>query len=267
LKAEPSLRVLRAFGIAGTPAPLPGGQSGAFRAGTYVLKRSELAEEVAWAGEVLEQLTPSGLRVAPYKRTVSGQWSFEGWFAQKYVTGEHATDRWRDVLDACDAYHRALAGVSQPAFLAGRTNPWCVADRMSWNEEPLAYDPRLADFVRPLAALLRRVDLPSQVIHGDFSGNVLFADGLAPAVIDFTPYWRPASFARAVVVMDALTWHGADETLLDVVANDAQIEQMLVRAELRRLLEIDQQFRQFGRDSFSQLPAHRRVIALLAGRR
>ena len=31
----------------------------------------------------------------------------------------------------------------------------------------------------------------SQLIHGDLTENILFAEGLSPAVIDFSPYWRP----------------------------------------------------------------------------
>jgi hypothetical protein len=38
---------------------------------------------------------------------------------------------------------------------------------------------------------------------------VLFHDGLPPAIIDFTPYWRPVGYASAIVVADALVWEGA----------------------------------------------------------
>jgi hypothetical protein len=47
------------------------------------------------------------------------------------------------------------------------------------------------------------------LIHGDLTGNVLFHDELPPAIIDFTPYWRPLEFQSAVVVADALVWEGA----------------------------------------------------------
>jgi len=40
-------------------------------------------------------------------------------------------------------------------------------------------------------------------------GNVLFADASPPAVIDFSPYWRPAGLALAVAAVDALMWGGA----------------------------------------------------------
>lgn len=51
----------------------------------------------------------------------------------------------------------------------------------------------------------------SQVIHSDLAGNVLFADelGLPPAVIDVSPQFRPVGYADAILVADAVAWHGA----------------------------------------------------------
>jgi hypothetical protein len=45
---------------------------------------------------------------------------------------------------------------------------------------------------------------------------VLLSDGLAPAVIDMSPYWRPTAYAEAVVVVDALLWRRADSMLVDL---------------------------------------------------
>ena len=52
-------------------------------------------------------------------------------------------------------------------------------------------------------------------MHADLTGNVLFSPTLPPAVIDLTPYWRPAEYAEGVVIADALCWHGAQASLLD----------------------------------------------------
>ena len=65
----------------------------------------------------------------------------------------------------------------------------------------------MAGQVRRLLAALRPVDLPDQLIHADLAGNVLFADGSPPAVIDFSPLNRPAGLPLAVVAVDALMWH------------------------------------------------------------
>ena len=45
----------------------------------------------------------------------------------------------------------------------------------------------------------RDVRTASQVVHGDLFGNVLFAGDAPPAVIDITPYWRPAGWAVGVI--------------------------------------------------------------------
>ena len=68
------------------------------------------------------------------------------------------------------------------------------------------------------------------------SENVLFAEGQDPAVIDISPYWRPAGFASAVVVADAICWRAADpEVLLDAVAGVEDFPQLLVRALIYRM--------------------------------
>ena len=86
---------------------------------------------------------------------------------------------------------------------------------------------RLVSALRPLAA-------PSQLIHGDLTGNVLFHDLLPPAIIDLAPYWRPPAYASAIVVGDALVWEGADESVLDAVAHIGDFPQYLLRALIYR---------------------------------
>jgi hypothetical protein len=67
----------------------------------------------------------------------------------------------------------------------------------------------------------------------------LFADGMAPGIIDFTPYWRPASFGLAVVVADALSWHGAGRELAGLLDPTAENRSMIARAGLYRLVTSD----------------------------
>jgi hypothetical protein len=66
-------------------------------------------------------------------------------------------------------------------------------------------------------------------MHGDLTGNVLFHDTLPPAVIDFAPYFRPPTYASAIVVADAVCWEGAPKSLLDAVPR-----QFLLRALIYR---------------------------------
>ena len=80
------------------------------------------------------------------------------------------------------------------------------------------------------------VGAPSQLIHGDLTRNVLFADGLPPAIIDFLPYWRPTAYASTIVAVDAVVWFDADPHLLVTLAALPDGAQLLVRALLFRLL-------------------------------
>lgn len=264
MREGPSAAVLAAFGISGVPHRLGNGAGAVFRTGGHVLKRGDNAREVAWCAATLSGLPQGEFRVAAYRQSASGSWLVEGWFAQGHLHGDHRTDRWPDVLRTCRAFHRALSGLDRPAFLAERTHLWAVADRIAWGEQPLACHPDLTELVGSLVRALRPVTLPDQVVHGDFTGNVLFANGFAPAVIDFTPYWRPAAFAEAIVAVDALVWHRASPSILDQVANIPEGRQMLLRAEIRRLMEIDGRARRDGTAVLREIEAHKPVVELLS---
>ena len=169
------------------------------------------------------------------QRTRDGALVVDGWTAWSYLPGEHLDRRWLDVIAVGDRFHRAIAGLLRPSFIAARTDPWAIGDRVAWGERPIEpyrdvpHLARLADHLAP-------IETRSQLIHGDLTGNVLFADGLPPAVIDLSLYWRPTGFATAIVVADALVWEGADESLLESLAGIHDVGQMLVRALLYRLV-------------------------------
>ena len=106
--------------------------------------------------------------------------------------------------------------------------------------QPLhVHDPGLHALAVRLRRYVRPSVEPSQLIHGDLSGNVLFHESLAPAVIDFTPYWRPALFSLAVVAVDAVSWYGANGTLFDALPDHPDRASMLARAGLYRLVTSD----------------------------
>jgi uncharacterized protein (TIGR02569 family) len=231
----PPQDVLVAFG-SGDPALLSGGRGLAWRVGDLVFKPADLAlDELAWQADVLPTIDSPEVRLSFPQRTVDGELVVDGWTAWPYLPGEHREARWPEVIAVGDRFHRAVAGLARPAFIAARTDPWAIGDRVAWGEASLQpyrgvpHVARLTDHLQP-------VEARSQLIHGDLSGNVLFADGLPPAVIDLSPYWRPTAFATAIVVADALVWEGADESLLESVADVDHFGQMLVRALLYRLI-------------------------------
>jgi len=65
-------------------------------------------------------------------------------------------------------------------------------------------------------------------------GNVLFHPDLPPAIIDLSPYWRPALFATAIVVIDAMIWEGADRSALSVIDGRSGAYQYLLRLPAAR---------------------------------
>jgi uncharacterized protein (TIGR02569 family) len=234
--AAPSAAVLAAFAVSGRPERLAGGQGTAWHVGDVVLKPLDMSiEELAWQAELLRGVACDGFRVAPPLRSRDGELVVEGWTASPLLAGTHAP-RWPDILAVGERFYRALAAVERPsAILDARTDGWARADRIAWGEAPAGEFARVPEVEHLLAARVP-VSAPGQLIHGDLSGNVLFAEGLPPAVIDLSPYWRPVGYASAIVAVDAVLWYSADAELLSTVARGEDGPQLLVRALLYRLL-------------------------------
>src|SRR5919106_403026 len=239
----PPSAVLQAFGAAGDPVPLTGGRGNAWRVGDLVLRPADEAESpLAWQAETLGSVSSEGFRVALPQQTRDGAFHRDGWCAWQFVEGRHEEGHWWEIIAVGELFHRALLDVPEPDFVARRTDPWAIGDRVAWGELPaesfahVKHLPSLVDARRPLAA-------ECQLVHGDLTGNVLFAAGLPPAIIDFSPFWRPPAYASAIVVADALVWEGADEELLDAVAHIERFGQFLVRALIMRAV-VDRLFRE-----------------------
>jgi hypothetical protein len=196
--------VLAAFGAVGAPEPLAGGTGRSWLAGSLVVKPLDCAErEIAWQAELFGTIEEDGFRfAAPLPNVV------DGWTAAPYLEGRHEHGRWRDIIAVGERFHAALAGVPRPDTIVDRrANHWETGDRVAWG----AQDYKGID---DLLAALEPVDEPSQLMHGDLTGNVLFHDELPPAIIDFAPYWHPTEYATAIIVTDAVLWEGAPEELL-----------------------------------------------------
>jgi uncharacterized protein (TIGR02569 family) len=133
--------------------------------------------------------------------------------------------------------------------------------RVAWEELPVQACPAAQELLEPLIQARRPISLVSQVVHGDLPGNVLFADGLPPAIIDWPAYWRPTPWASAVAVVDALCWYGASPDLAARWSQLPEWDQMLVRALIYRIITLDTAFGPAGWTS-DQLDAYRPVIGL-----
>ncbi len=228
--------MLRAFRLAGEPVLLPGGQGGTWQVGDAVVKAVLDEGETSWLGSVLAELPTDGFRLARPRAATDGRWVVDGWAAWEHVDGQPATDRWPEVLAVGRRFSAALAPVPPPDLLHRRRHRWAVADRAAWGDEAMEVPAPVRPLVDRLSAARQPLDLPTQLVHGDLAGNVLFAEGQEPAVIDVSPYVRPAGWTLAVVTVDALAWAGADPVLLDELVDEPGAYQILIRALLFRLL-------------------------------
>lgn len=202
-----------------------------------MLKPGQHPVVASWLAEVFAGLYGPGFRVPRPVRTAGGGWVVDGWAAWTTVDGEpDPLGHWPELVAAGRAFHAALTGVARPRWIGRGGNRWAVAERAVWDGADVEVAPELADLVAGLRAVTRPLRLPNQLVHGDLAGNVLFAAGQPPAVIDFSPGWRPAGYALAVAAVDLLAWFDAPAGILDELAGEDDIDQLLVRALMWRLI-------------------------------
>ncbi len=225
----PAPTVFAAFGAGfETPQRMSGGQGLTWRAGDVVVRPSDDPHESVWKSGVLAELEGgASFRTARPIPTTTGHFVYEGWEAWQWIEGEADESRVVDVIRAGEAFHNAVSLLRCPAFIERKDNAWSRADRMAWGECPMPSNTLLDR----LGAEFRPVRLPSQVIHGDLLGNVLFAQGLPPAIIDWAPYWRPAAYGAAIAAADAVCWHGWPlDRIGELGVGIPEWRQLLVRA-------------------------------------
>ncbi|MDM4140716.1 MULTISPECIES: TIGR02569 family protein [Mycobacterium] len=251
----PPDHVLSAFGLAGvTPVNLGASWEGGWRCGEVVLSLVADNARAAWSARVRETLFVDGVRLARPVRSTDGRYVVSGWRADTFVAGT-PEPRHDEVVSAAVRLHEATGKLERPRFLTqGPTAPWgdvdifIAADRAAWEERPLASVPpgarsapatadaeRSVELLHQLGTLRKPTKSPNQLVHGDLYGTVLFVGTAAPGITDITPYWRPASWAAGVVVIDALSWGEADDGLIERWNALPEWPQMLLRALMFRL--------------------------------
>jgi len=238
----PTPGAVRAFGVRERSLRrLQGGQGHAWTDGRLVLKPVGCVPEHTWKCEVYAAWTAhDDVRVPEPVMPRGGDetgWTADGWGAHVLVPGQdlELPREIERVKAAGDAFHAEVRDLPRPDFLDARVDPWAFGDRLAWDEAEPIGDAATLEMIERLQAHLAPVADADQVIHGDILPNVLVADGLAPAVIDWPPYFRPVGMANAIAVTDAVTFRGAPMALLDEWETGEDWPQLLVRAILYRL--------------------------------
>jgi uncharacterized protein (TIGR02569 family) len=251
----PPQHVLAAFGLTGVkPVVLGASWEGGWRCGEVVLSIVADNARAAWSARVRETLFVDGVRLARPVRSTDGRYVVSGWRADTFVAGT-PEPRHDEVVSAAVRLHEATGKLERPRFLTqAPTAPWgdvdvfIAADRAAWEERPFQSVPagartapptadgrRSVELTNQLATLRRPTKSANQLVHGDLYGTVLFIGTAAPGITDITPYWRPASWAAGVVVVDALSWGEADDGLIERWNALPEWPQMLLRALMFRL--------------------------------
>lgn len=258
-----SKEVLDAFGIKEEPALLKGGQGITWRVGKYIVKPTINEEETIWCAEIIGQLSQDSYRVPRYKKTQENQWVYQGWSVVEFIEGEHIKNHWEEKISACEGFSNLLTNIPKPNFIEKRTDPWSIASRMAWGEAPINYVESFKNFVDKINKYIEPTIVKDQIVHGDIAGNMLFAKGLTPGIIDFTPIWRPKEYALAVLVVDALAWEEADESIIILVEDVQNIFQLLLKAALFRALATSEYHMEHNIDRPSDIEEHERTLNII----
>jgi uncharacterized protein (TIGR02569 family) len=258
--------VVQAFGAVGEPQRLVGGEGNSYLVGDLVFKPTLSETETIWRSELLSTISQNGFRVAEPRKTREGRWTYGGWEAAAFLEGKEEKGRWKEKIAVSRIFHSALKDVEKPRFIEKASHPWAVADRMVWGEQKLEYGQRLSVVMGQLMEMVKPISLPHQLIHGDMTGNILFQDNLVPAIIDLSPYWRPAEFATAVIIVDSIVWEGADESLLSEMDNTVVSNQLLVRSALWRIKTTEEYIKQYNKGSISDVDSYTPCIEMLKKR-
>lgn len=240
-RRAPAFHVLDAFGVArGSLEPLPDRHGMTWRAEDLVLRPGAEERWVRWEHEVTGAFAddPGSVVLRPVPAR-DGRLVVGGWWARRWFEGAAQPVDVDALLGVSASFHRRSAGVPCPPFVLGRTDRAASAERMAWGEEALSrYAPRvLRSLVGELGGVLDDPwrGPPTQLIHTTIAGHTFFAEAGAPGVVDLAPSWRPAAYADALVVADAVVTHRADEAhAASFVAERQHGSQLLIRAALAR---------------------------------
>lgn len=242
-------KIARSFGCDMDLVHFPDGQGHTYQCGNMVIKRTgNVAESIALAEIMLALPQSEKLRLPTPLKTIDGEWVVDDFVAWTFLSGADLCGNYEEKVAAIDTYNEIFSTVSKPDFMDHRSDGWAVADRVCWGEQVAVYEPVFQNIIDDITPLLEDITLPEQLIHGDISRHILLESGSAPAVIDITPYWRPANFAHAVMMVTDIAWWEGDISDFEFLRERPHWRQLVIRAALRRIIEQPEQIKHIGKD-------------------
>ena len=201
-----------------------------------MLKAVDDAAESAWTQDLLARIEPDGFRLPRPAATEAGPGSTTAGSRQLSSATSGRSRLIGQLSHRGLRFGDAAEGVRDGGeeTLDRRTHRWAVADRVAWGEADPSFGDEAQDLRLEISAGLGPPASARHFVHGDLSGNVFVGpDGVA-VILDVSPYLRPHRWAEAIVIMDAVLWHGAGRDLVQTFTHD-QAADLLRRALLFRL--------------------------------
>src|SRR3989339_432644 len=227
----PTQNILQAFNISGKLELLDGGQGTCFRIGNIVLKPTNNPIETSWLAEINNNLQSSEFRVPKYLTAQDDSFIFDGWTASEFLEGEHKTDNYAEAIELSKIFHNELKDIKKPDWFDKKTDVFAIADKIAWGELPLPNFEPARKQLENIFESLKENNLPNQLVHGDWGpGQILFSDPLPPAVLDMTPYFRPANYPIADMLLGAVANDNKDISIINLGKNIEEFDQLLLRA-------------------------------------
>lgn len=214
-KVRPGFHILQAFNLNGDARPLPGGQNNSWRVGDFVLKYVGPDEHHEWVAAALSKLKPEGFRISAPVISSHDRFVLEGWTCCSFQEGTFVKGFERTKLEVSRLFHQSLVDVDLSAYHPAN-NAWQTAHRMVLLKHPTP-------------------DYPTQLVHGDLAGNILFHDEQPPLILDFSPTIAPVEYAEAILIADSIAWYDAPLSAVDLLPQNEIYHDMLVRAVMFRL--------------------------------
>ncbi len=120
MATPPSLNTLESFGATEKPELLPGGQETCFRSGNIILKPAVANEETSWIADFYSNFGSSNIRVPKPIHSKTGEFIFDGWQAWICQEGHHKKSNWKEIINVCIDFHKAIEEYPKPLYFAKR---------------------------------------------------------------------------------------------------------------------------------------------------
>ena len=262
--------VLDLFAVPGSVSAVPGGRGGRVVAGDLVLSPHRDPQLHAWLSPQLARLAVLAderpdrkrrdLRIAMPVPARDGSWVVQGWAASRFEAGTTACSDVNVAVAAGRLLHAQLAVTfpQRPPALVSRDVRRDRAERLAFSA---AYPLLTAALGKPGASVVRRVEPylddrsvgRDQLVHLDLASSLLLDARGAPVVVNLEPAWRPARWAEALAVVEAVL---ADRAALSVL--EPWTTGLNRQAVLRALI-----YRAFG-DEAADLAHYEDILAVVA---